>query len=127
MIRTKFFFPFMVILAASLNVAYFVGVLDRALHEDIALLVAALVANLIAISPWLRVRNGTESIGQAANVVAVVQLLMVGVAWIFRLLGTDGHIDARLEAEAASLAAGALLASIVPVAVLLVTALASQR
>lgn len=108
--RSEVAYGSFVLLAASLNFAFFVGDLGEPSVHDFWVLLLALVVNLVATG----LKLGDRTHVGAVHLVVDLQLLAAVVEW---LLSGDG--GARVvTAEVVSLSAGALLASIVSVSML---------
>jgi Family of unknown function (DUF6394) len=112
--RSEVVYGSFVLLAASLNFAFFVGDLDEPSVHDVRVLFAALVVNLLATGLKLGDRTHVGAVHLSASLVVDLQLLAAVVTW---LVSGDG--GARLvTAEVVSLSGGALLASVVSVVML---------
>lgn len=112
--RSEVAYGSFVLLAASLNFAFFVGDLAEPSVHDVEVLFAALVVNLLATGLKLNDRTHVGAVHLSASLVVDLQLLAAVVVWSFS--GTGG---ARIvTAEVVSLSGGALLASIVSVVML---------
>lgn len=109
-------FAWLVVLAASLNLALFVGDIHRPVHHQAAMWLATLVASGFALVLSLRHRTGLDAVALAARLVVVVQLLTAALVWG----ASSGPVGAGFMAGAVALTGGALLANIVSVTCLIV-------
>lgn len=116
-------FAWLVVLAASLNLALFVGDIDRPAHHQTVMWLATLVASGCVLVMSLRHRTGLGAVALAARLVVVVQLLTAAVAWG----ASSGPSGAAFMAGAVSLTGGALLANIVSVTCLIVDCSVAMR
>jgi hypothetical protein len=120
-------FGFFVLLAATLNFGFFVGdPSDPSLH-NIYELFAAVVVNLIATVLKFGDRTQIGAVHLATSLVADLQLIAAGLTWAYasRIAG-DGLTPAEIAAVV-SLSAGALLANIVSVVLLVIETVTFSR
>lgn len=103
-----------VLLAASLNFAFFIGDIAEPSVHDVRVLLAALVVNLLATGLKLGDRTHVGAVHLSASLVVDLQLLAAVAVWL--LDGDDG--GRVVTAEVVSLSGGALLASVVSVVML---------
>jgi Ca2+/H+ antiporter, TMEM165/GDT1 family len=116
----KVIFGFFVLLAATLNMGFFVGdIASPALH-NIYELFAALAVSLIATVLKFGDRTQIGAVHLATSLVADLQLIAAGVVWVWANEISKAGITAESTASVVSLSGGALLANLVSV-VLLVT------
>ena len=116
----KVVFGFFVLLAATLNMGFFVGdIADPDLH-NIYELFAALAVSLIATVLKFGDRTQIGAVHLATSLVADLQLIAAGVVWVWADEISRSGITAESTASVVSLSGGALLANLVSV-VLLVT------
>jgi hypothetical protein len=116
----KVVFGFFVLLAATLNMGFFVGdIANPALH-NIYELFAALAVSLIATVLKFGDRTQIGAVHLATSLVADLQLIAAGVVWVWADEISASGITAESTASVVSLSGGALLANLVSV-VLLVT------
>lgn len=112
--RSEVAYGSFVLLAASLNVAFFVGDVGEPSVHDVRVLFVALVVNLVATMLKLGDRTHVGAVHLSASLVVDLQLLAATVVWL-----VSGAGGARVvTAEVVSLSGGALLASIVSVVLL---------
>ena len=116
----KVIFGFFVLLAATLNMGFFVGdIADPDLH-NIYELFAALAVSLIATVLKFGDRTQIGAVHLATSLVADLQLIAAGVVWVWADEISKAGITPESTASVVSLSGGALLANLVSV-VLLVT------
>jgi len=122
----KVIFGFFVLLAATLNFGFVIGdISDPALHNPYELF-AAIVVNLIATVLKFGDRTQLGAVHLATSLVADLQLVAAGIAWVVAAQGPGG-VSAAAMASVVSLAAGALLANIVSLVLLISETLTFQR
>lgn len=123
----KVIFGFFILLAATLNFGFVYGDIDNPLHHNRWEFFAALVVNIIATVLKFGDRTHVGAIHLATSLVAFLQLAAAAVYWFFAPLDADGHLTARATSEIVSLAAGALLANVVSVTILIVETTLQRR
>lgn len=121
----KVVFGFFIVLALTLNVAFVVGDFARQDHHSIWLLFAAVVVNLIATILKLGDRSQVGTVLLATALVADLQLLTASMIWAFAD-STNGLADPTFSVIL-SLAAGALVANVISVTLLVSDSLISGR
>jgi hypothetical protein len=120
----KVIFGFFVVLAATLNFGFVIGdISDPELHNPYELF-AAIVVNLIATILKFGDRTQLGAVHLATSLVASLQLIAAGVFWV---LAERNGISPGEMASVVSLAAGALLANIISVILLISETLSFQR
>ncbi len=122
----KIVFGFFILLAATLNFGFVYGDIDVAAHHEVSELFAAIVVNVIATILKLGDRTQLGAIHLASSLVAVVQLLVAAVVWTWGTHAQTGQ-EAAIVASVVSLAAGALLANVVSVVLLVTETLTFRR
>jgi hypothetical protein len=116
----KVVFGFFVLLAATLNMGFFVGDIARPELHNIYELFAALAVSLIATVLKFGDRTQIGAVHLATSLVADLQLIAAGVVWVWADEIASGGITVESTSSVVSLSGGALLANLVSV-VLLVT------
>ena len=116
----KVVFGFFVLLAATLNMGFFVGDIARPELHNIYELFAALAVSLIATVLKFGDRTQIGAVHLATSLVADLQLIAAGVVWVWADEISRSGITPESTASVVSLSGGALLANLVSV-VLLVT------
>jgi putative Ca2+/H+ antiporter (TMEM165/GDT1 family) len=123
----KVIFGFFVLLAATLNFGFVIGdISDPSLHNPYELF-AAIVVNLIATVLKFGDRTQLGAVHLATSLVASLQLVGAGVVWAIAAQETSGAVSGSVMSSVVSLAAGALLANIVSVVLLIAETLSFQR
>ena len=117
-------FGFFVVLAATLNFGFVIGdITDPAVHNSFELL-AAIVVNLIATILKFGDRTQLGAVHLATSLVATLQLIAAGAIWV---LADQAGMTAGEMASVVSFAAGALLANIISVILLISETISFQR
>lgn len=122
----KVLFGFFVLLAATVNFGFVIGDITDPRVHNVHELYAAVVINIIAAVLKFGDRTHIGAIHLATSLVAVIQLIAAATAWIYATQASTAGLDATAMSSVVSLAAGAFLANIVSV-VLLVTETVSYR
>lgn len=121
----KVVFGFFVLLAATLNFGYVIGDLTDINQHNVYELYAAVVINVIATILKFGDRTQIGAIHLATSLVASIQLILAAAFWVYADQVTK-FVDVHELSSVVSLAAGALLANIVSL-VLLVAETTSHR
>lgn len=116
----KVIFGFFVLLAATLNMGFFVGDIASPELHNIYELFAALAVSLIATVLKFGDRTQIGAVHLATSLVADLQLIAASVVWVWAGEISKAGITAESTSSVVSLSGGALLANLVSV-VLLVT------
>ena len=120
-------FGFVIILALSFNYAFVAGDIDNAAHHNVWLLTVAILVNLIATGLKLGDRSQVGALLLASSLVVDVLLITSRVVWIIAENETATGPSPESMATIVSLAAGALVASIATVVILIGDTLMSRR
>jgi hypothetical protein len=111
-------FGFFVLLAATLNLGFFVGdISDPAVHNEYELFAAVLI-NLIATVLKLGDRTYLGAVHLATSLVADLQLIAATFVWVYASQLSSEGLTAEATATVVSLSGGALLANLVSVGLL---------
>ncbi len=123
----KVVFAFFIVLSATLNFGFVYGEIDEPSHHDVYELFASVVVNVIAMVLKFGDRTQVGAVHLATSIVAVVQLVLAAVvwAWFAHIAGTG--IDGPGIASVVSLSAGALLANIVSLVLLVSETMTLRR
>lgn len=123
----KVVFGFFIVLAASLNFGFFIGEIDRPeLHQPFHLF-AAIVINLIATVMKFGDRTQIGAIHLATSLVADLELIAASLEWAYAVhVAPDGMTPVAM-ASVISLSAGALLANLVSVIILIADTVTLRR
>ncbi|HEX6268092.1 MAG TPA: DUF6394 family protein [Burkholderiales bacterium] len=113
----KVVFGFFIVLAATLNFGFVYGDVDNPAHHHLWEFFGALVVNIIATVLKFGDRTQVGAIHLATSLVAVLQLVAAALVWFF----------AGDTASIVSLSAGALLANVVSVSILIVETVVQRR
>ena len=116
----KVIFGFFVLLAATLNMGFFVGDIANPELHNVYELFAALAVSLIATVLKFGDRTQIGAVHLATSLVADLQLIAASVVWVWADEISKAGITVGSTASVVSLSGGALLANLVSV-VLLVT------
>lgn len=122
----KVIFGFFILLAATLNFGFVIGELDNLIHHDVRELFAALVVSLIATVLKFGDRTQIGAVHLATSLVADLQLIAAAVVWALASSKAGGLVPSDM-ASIVSLSAGALLANIVSVTMLVVETMMLRR
>jgi len=118
--REKVVFAFFIMLALTLNFGFFLGEIDRPDHHSVYELYAAIVVSLIATVMKLGDRTHVGAVLLATSLVADLQLIIAAIIWGVMTHISDSGMTAYAMASIVSLSAGALLANITSVVLLIV-------
>ena len=123
----KVVFGFFIVLALTLNFSFVYGEIDNPAHHNVIDYFIVVVVNIIATTLKLGDRSQIGALLLATSLVAVLQLIAGAMIW-----GYVGHVtEAGLTAGATvlivSLAAGAMLANIVSVTIVVAETLMLRR
>ena len=118
----KVVFGFFILFAATLNFGFVYGNIENAAHHHQWELFAAIVVNLIATVLKFGDRTHIGAIHLASSLVALLQLGAAGLVWFFAEAITPSTV-----ASIVSLAAGALLANVVSVVIMVVETTMQRR
>jgi hypothetical protein len=113
----KVVFGFFIVLAATLNFGFVYGEPGNPQHHQVWEFFAAFVVNIVATVLKVGDRTQVGAIHLATSLVAVLQLTAAALAWFF-----GGY-----TVSIVSLAAGALLANVVSVTILIVETTMQRR
>lgn len=113
----KVVFGFFILLAATLNFGFVYGDIDNPQHHHLWEFFAAFVVNIVATVLKFGDRTHVGAIHLATSLVALLQLGAAALVWFF----------AGSMASIVSLSAGALLANVVSVTILIVETVVQRR
>lgn len=123
----KVIFGFFILLAATLNFGFVYGDIDNPSHHHLWELFAAIVVNLIATVLKFGDRTHVGAVHLSSSLVALLQLMAAALVWFFAGHGPDSQPSAYGMASIVSLSAGALLANIVSVVIMIVETTIQRR
>jgi hypothetical protein len=125
--REKVVFGFFIILALTLNVGFVIGDIDNPAHHEVFELFLALVVSLICTVLKFGDRSHLGALLLATSLVADLQLIAAAVVWAYaEQISSLGMTDGTM-ASIVSLAAGALVANVVSVVLLVVESASIRR
>lgn len=122
----KVIFGFFIVLAATLNFGFVYGEVDNATHHHLWEFFAAFVVNIVATVLKFGDRTHVGAIHLATSLVALLQLTAAALVWFFAARASGGLAPGDM-ASIVSLSAGALLANVVSVAILIAETTVQRR
>jgi hypothetical protein len=123
----KVVFGFFVVLAATLNLGFFIGdIANSDLHNPYELF-AAVVVNLIATVLKFGDRTQIGAVHLATSLVADLQLIGATLLYGYAVYVSSAGMNASWTASVVSLSGGALLANVVSVVLLVVETVSFHR
>ena len=123
----KVVFGFFVMLAATLNFGFFIGDIDDPTVHNRYELYAAVVVNLIATVLKFGDRTQIGAVHLATSLVADLQLIAAAIVLVWANNVSPDGITPEAMASAVSLSAGALLANLVSVVLLVIETVSYRR
>ena len=123
----KVLFAFFSILALTLNFGFFIGEVDNPAHHNAYELFAALIVSLIATIMKFGDRAHIGALLLATSLVADLQLIAAAIVWGFTLYAVDAELTPSIMSSIVSLSAGALLANLTSVILLVVETVTFRR
>lgn len=122
----KVVFGFFILLAATLNFGFVYGEISNPDHHHFWELFAAIVVNLIATVLKFGDRTHVGAVHLASSLVALLQLVAAALVWFFASQAS-AQISAYTMSSIVSLSAGALLANIVSVVIMVIETTMQRR
>ena len=123
----KVVFGFFIVFAATLNFGFVIGEIDNPMHHNALELFRAIVVNLIATVLKFGDRTQVGAVHLATSLVADLQLVAAACVWGYAAHVSSTGVDAQAITTIVSLAAGALLANIVSVVMLIIETMMLRR
>lgn len=123
----KVIFGFFIILALTLNFGFVIGEIENPEHHNIYEFYAVILVNLLAMGLKLGDRSQIGALLLATSLVANLQLISAAGVWTVAVHVTETGLTPDIMASIVALAAGALLANIVSVVMLVADSLMSGR
>jgi hypothetical protein len=123
----KVIFGFFIILALTLNFGFVMGDIDDPSHHDIIEFFLVVIVNIIATGLKLGDRSQVGALLLATSLVAVLQLIAASVVWAVAVHVSVEGMTASSVAIIVSLAAGAMVANIISVTIVVTDALMLRR
>jgi hypothetical protein len=115
----KVIFGAFVILAATLNLGFFIGEIDEPAHHHPLELAATIFVNLIAMTLKFGDRTHLGAVHLATSIVAVLQLLAAALVWVWATQVAGMATSGEVMATVVSLSGGALLANAISVTLMI--------
>ncbi|MBS0001879.1 MAG: hypothetical protein KFF45_02235 [Thioalkalivibrio sp.] len=115
----KVVFGFFIILALTLNFGFVLGEIDNPAHHNVWELFAAIVVNLVATVLKFGDRTQTGALLLATSLVAVLQLLAAALVWGYAVNISAPGLTPAMMSGIVSLAAGAVVANVISVVLLI--------
>ncbi|UCH53709.1 MAG: hypothetical protein JSW09_02615 [Pseudomonadota bacterium] len=125
--REKVVFAFFIVLALTLNFGFVIGEIDNPHHHNVYELYAALVVSLIATVLKFGDRTHLGSVLLATSLVADLQLIAAALVWGWAENTAPAGLTPSTMAAIVSLAAGAVLANVTSVVMLVAETLTIRR
>jgi hypothetical protein len=123
----KLIFGFFIILALTLNFGFVLGEIDNPAHHNVYELFAAIVVNLLATILKLGDRTHTGALLLGSSLVAVLQLAAAAAVWAYASQIHGDGMDPVFMASIVSLAAGAVVANVISVVLLIMETVNLRR
>ncbi|MBW8053765.1 MAG: hypothetical protein FVQ76_00445 [Nitrospira sp.] len=123
----KVIFGFFIILALTLNFGFVMGEIEDPEHHNVMEFFSVILVNLIAMGLKLGDRSQIGALLLATSLVAVLQLISAAIVWTVAVHVTETGLAPGVMASIVSLAAGAMLANVVSVIMLVSDTLMSGR
>jgi len=123
----KVIFAFFIVLALTLNFGFFIGDIDNPAHHNVYELFAAIVVSLVATVLKAGDKTHLGAVLLATSLVADLQLLIAAIVWGIAVHVTQTGLDSGTMSAIVSLSAGALLANITSVVLLVSETLMVRR
>lgn len=115
----KVIFGFFITLAATLNFGFWTGDMKSPELHSVWGLAAALVVSVIATILKFGDRTQLGAVHLATSLVADVQLLIAAIIWVYGTYITPGGMNGDIMSQVVSMSAGALLANLISVVLML--------
>lgn len=124
----KVIFGFFILLAATLNFGFVYGDIGNPDYHHFWEFFAAVVINLIATVLKFGDRTHIGAVHLASSLVALLQLAAAGIVWFFAYRTNGGETLSEFDTVSiVSLAAGAFLANIVSIVIMVVETSLQRR
>ena len=125
--REKVAFAFFIVLALTVNFGFFMGDIDNPEHHNVFEFFAALVVSLIATVLKLGDRTHIGAVLLATSLVADLQLVTAAFVWGYAEHISGSGMTPSVISSVVSLSAGALLANLTSVILLMVETILLRR
>lgn len=125
--REKVIFAFFIVLALTLNFGFVMGEVSNPHHHNVYELFAAIVVSLISTLLKFGDRTHIGAVLLATSLVADLQLVAAALVWGYAVNISPVGLDEAHMASVISLSAGALLANLMSVILLIVETVMVRR
>ena len=123
----KVIFGFFIVLACTLNFGFFIGEIDNPDHHNVYEFFAAMVVSLIATVLKFGDRTHIGAVLLATSLVADLQLVAAAFVWGYAEHISGTGMTPSVMSSVVSLSAGALLANLTSVILLMVETILLRR
>ena len=125
--REKVVFAFFIVLALTLNVGFVVGDVDNPGHHEVVELFLAIVVSLICTVLKFGDRSHLGALMLATSLVADLQLIAAASIWGYHAQISAAGMTGDAMASIVSFAAGALVANVISVVLLVIETVLVRR
>lgn len=123
----KVVFGFFILLALTLNFGFVLGDIDNPAHHHVWDFAAVFLVNAIATILKLGDRSQMGGVLLATGLVAMLQLIAAALIWTISVHVTEVGLTPTVMASIVSLAAGAVVANVVSVVLLIIETVMLRR
>jgi len=123
----KVVFGFFIVLSLTLNFGFVIGDIDNPDHHHVWELFAVIVVNLIATVLKFGDRSQMGAVLLATSLVAILQLVTAALVWAMATHGGGAGMTPTTMSSIVSLAAGAMIANVVSVVLLIIETVMLRR
>ena len=123
----KVVFSFFIVLSLTLNFGFVYGDIENPAHHPVYELFAVIVVNLIATILKFGDRTQLGAVLLSTSFVAVLQLIVAAIIWAVVIYVNKTGMTPGAMASIVALSAGALLANVVSVILLLIETVMLRR
>ena len=123
----KVVFGFFIIFSLTLNFGFVLGQIDNPDHHPVYELFAVVVVNLIATILKFGDRSQMGAVLLATSLVAILQLLTATLVWVMAVHVEQVGMTPMITASIVSLSAGAMLANVISVILLIIETVMLRR
>jgi len=123
----KVVFGFFIILSLTLNFGFVLGEIDDPNHHHVYELFAVIVINMIATILKFGDRSQMGAVLLSTSLVAMLQLVAASVVWVMAVHVNGEGMTPVVTASIVSLSAGALLANVISVVLLIIETVMLRR
>lgn len=123
----KVVFSFFIVLALTLNFGFILGDIENPAHHPVYELFAVILVNLIATILKFGDRSQMGAFLLSTSLVAMLQLGVAALVWVVAVYSLHLPLQGEVTVIIVSLAAGAFLANIISVILLLIEAAMLRR